>query len=288
MTRSTWLAAILAFFGASLVLPAAALAIGSPRIAAVQVALRAKHLYDGTVDGHAGPATTAALVTLQRQAGLPPDGVAGPQTLAALGPLAGPALGTRALGPGDVGGDVVELQFLLAWHGFPSGTIDGTFGSHTETALVRFQQWAGLSTTGTVGPDTLTALHAPIPSCPVRLAWPIRVPVGDGFGPRGAGFHPGLDLPAPFGTPVHAAAIGSVTFAGPTTGGYGNLVVVKGADGVATLYAHLSRILVARGQAVTVGTLVGLVGATGETTGPHLHFEVRVRGAAVDPFPALG
>ena len=54
------------------------------------------------------------------------------------------------------------------------------------------------------------------------------------------------------------------------------------------MYAHLSRIVAYRGEAVTVGTLVGLVGATGETTGPHLHFEVRVRGAAVDPLPALG
>ncbi len=54
------------------------------------------------------------------------------------------------------------------------------------------------------------------------------------------------------------------------------------------MYAHLSRILVVPGQPVTVGSLIGLVGATGETTGPHLHFEVRVRGAAVDPVPALG
>jgi murein DD-endopeptidase MepM/ murein hydrolase activator NlpD len=78
-----------------------------------------------------------------------------------------------------------------------------------------------------------------------------------------------------------------VTFAGPTAGGYGNLVIVKGAGGVATMYAHLSRILAYRGEAVTVGSLLGLVGATGETTGPHLHFEVRIRGAAVDPLPAL-
>jgi murein DD-endopeptidase MepM/ murein hydrolase activator NlpD len=288
MTRSRRLAAILAFLGASLVLPGATLAIGSPRMAAVQVALRAKQLYDGAADGAAGPATTAALVSLQQQAGLVPDGVAGPQTLAALGPLAGPPLGTRSLAPGVVGGDVVELQFLLAWHGFPSGTIDGAFGSHTEAALLRFQRWARLPDAGVVGPATLAALHGPIPTCPLHLAWPLRTVPGDRFGPRGAGFHPGIDLPAPSGTPMHAAAVGRVALARSTTGGYGNLVVVRNADGVETFYAHLSRILVAPGQAVTVGSLLGLVGATGEATGPHLHFEVRVRGAAVDPLPALG
>ena len=65
-------------------------------------------------------------------------------------------------------------------------------------------------------------------------------------------------------------------------------MIVKGAGGVATMYAHLSRILAYKGEAVTVGSLLGLVGASGETTGPHLHFEVRIRGAAVDPLPALG
>ena len=138
------------------------------------------------------------------------------------------------------------------------------------------------SAAGFAGPATIAALHGPIPTCPFRLAWPFHASVGDRFGPRGTGFHPGIDLPAPTGTPVHAAAVGRV-LARPTTGGYGNLVVVRNAEGVETLYAHLSRIFVSPGQAVTVGSLVGLVGATGRATGPHLHFEVRVRGAAVDP-----
>ncbi len=288
MRRTARLAAVLAFLGVALALPASSLGAGSSQVAAVQVALRAQHLYTGTVDGVLGPGTAAALAAAQRRAGLVPNGALGPQTLSALGPLAGPTLGARTLAPGAVGGDVVELQFLLAWHGFPSGTFDGGFGSHTEAALLRFQRWAGLAAVGVVGSATVAALHAPAPSCPVALAWPLRATVGDPFGPRGAAFHPGIDLPAAPGTPVHAAAVGTVTFAGPTTGGYGNLVVVKGGAGVATMYAHLSRILAYRGEPVTVGTLVGLVGATGETTGPHLHFEVRVRGAAVDPLPALG
>ncbi|HEX3456084.1 MAG TPA: peptidoglycan DD-metalloendopeptidase family protein [Gaiellaceae bacterium] len=287
MARLRRLAAIVVFLGVCLGLPAAALGIGSSHVAAIQVALRARHLYSGTVDGRLGRATAQAIVRAQRQAGLVPDGVPGPHTTAMLGPLAGPALGTRTLTPGAVGGDVVELQFLLAWHGFPNGRFDGGFGSHTEAALLRFQRWAHLPVTGTAGPDTVAALRAAVPTCPIRLGWPLDVPVGDHFGPRGDAFHPGIDLPAPFGTPVHAAMVGAVTFAGWTAGGYGNLVVVKGMDGVATMYAHLSRLLAWRGEKVTVGTLVGLVGATGETTGPHLHFEVRVRGAAVDPLPAL-
>ena len=288
MTRALRIAAVVAFLGVSLELSASALAAGSSQVAAIQVALRAKHLYSGTVDGVLGPSTKAGVVALQRRAGLVPDGAVGQRTIAALGPLAGPALGTRTLAPGAVGGDVVELQFLLAWHGFPSGTIDGGFGSHVEAALLRFQRWSDLPTVGVAGPATVTALRAPVPECPLPLAWPLRVAVGDRFGPRGATFHPGIDLPAAAGTPVQAAAVGRVTFAGPTTSGYGNLVVVQHAGGVETMYAHLSRIVAYRGESVTVGTLVGLVGATGETTGPHLHFEVRVRGAAVDPLPALG
>lgn len=271
MTRLVGLAAVAASVGAMLVTPAAAQPIGSPRVAAVQVALRARHLYAGSVDGLAGPQTTAAL----RESGV------------ALGTLAGPDLGTRPLGPGTRGGDVAQLQFLLAWHGFPNGRIDGSFGWHVEAAVLRFQRWAGLPTVGVVGPATVAALGASVPSCPLTLAWPLRTTISSPFGPRGAGFHPGIDLAAAAGTPVHAAAVGRVVFAGSTADGYGKLVIVRHTPGVTTLYAHLSRVLVTRGEPVTVGSVIGLVGATGEATGPHLHFEVRLRGAAVDPLPAL-
>ena len=83
--------------------------------------------------------------------------------------------------------------------------------------------------------------------------------------------------------PVQAA----VAFAGPSGSGWGNLVVVAHRHGVRTRYAHLSRIDVQVGQRVSAGSTVGLVGATGEATGPHLHFEVVVRGANVDPLSAL-
>jgi hypothetical protein len=265
----------------------AAHAAGRPAVAALQVTLRHHHVYRGPVDGVAGPGTKGAVIRFQRRHGLTPDGVVGPRTRRALGRFARHGFGSRALAPGNTGWDVAALQFALAWHGFPNGTIDGGFGGHTERALLQFQRWAHLTADGVAGPGTFRALLAPLPRCPISLAWPLRAPVGDSFGPRGTGFHPGVDLPAPAGTPVGAAAAGRVVFAGYETGGYGRLVEVAHGNGVVSMYAHLSRISVRVGASVGVGTRVGLVGSTGEATGPHLHFEVRVHGAAVDPLPAL-
>ena len=103
----------------------------------------------------------------------------------------------------------------------------------------------------------------------------------------GVGFHSGIDLIAPAGAPVAAAASGRVVWAGYRAGGWGLLVTIAHPNGVRTMYAHLSRVGVRVGERVGVGAPVGRVGATGDATGPHLHFEVRLRGAAVDPLPAL-
>src|SRR3954451_19041275 len=138
-------------------LPATASAgrMGSPSVAALQVGLRANGLYSGTVDGFAGPGTRAAVRSLQRRAGISVDGVAGPQTLGVLGRRGRPRLGSRAIGPGSSGFDVAELQFLLAWHGFPSGSIDGGYGSHTQAAITRFQSWGRLTRDGIAGANTI-------------------------------------------------------------------------------------------------------------------------------------
>jgi murein DD-endopeptidase MepM/ murein hydrolase activator NlpD len=116
---------------------------------------------------------------------------------------------------------------------------------------------------------------------------PVSAPVGDGFEPRGNRFHAGLDLPAPYGARVHAARYGRVVRAGWDSGGFGYLVVLRHRRHVTTFYAHLSAIAVRRGERLRAGQRIGRVGASGEATGPHLHFEVRRRGAAVDPLPAL-
>jgi murein DD-endopeptidase MepM/ murein hydrolase activator NlpD len=186
-----------------------------------------------------------------------------------------------------VGWDVAALEFDLAWHGFPSGNFDGVFGPQVQWAVERFQRFAGIGMDGVVGPQTLRALSGPLPRLPVSLSWPVHARISSPFGPRGDGFHPGIDLAASYGTPIRAARAGRVIFAG-WDDGYGKVVVVYVGYGVTTWYAHQSQIQVGVGEWVGLGHVLGRVGATGEATGPHLHFEVRVRGAAVDPLPALG
>jgi murein DD-endopeptidase MepM/ murein hydrolase activator NlpD len=256
-------------------------------LAALQVALQARGLYHGSIDGLKGPVTATAIKRFQRRTGLAVDGVPGPRTRLALGRYGRHVLGSRPLTRGASGWDVAALQFLLAWHGFPSATIDGGLGIHTERALRRFQRWAGIKPDGVAGATTFAALRRAPASCPIALAWPLQAPVGDSFGPRGNRFHAGIDLIAPLGTEVAAAGAGHVTYAGRLAGGWGNLVVVAHTDGVRTMYAHLSTIAVHVGELVAAGTGLGTVGATGNATGPHLHFEVRLRGASVDPRTAL-
>lgn len=264
----------------------AASAAGDPATAALQVALRRHGVYAGPVDGIAGAATTTALRTLQSEHGLAADGVAGPQTDRLLGRFGRRELGTRLLGRGNLGWDVAELQFALAWHGFPSGPFDGRFGAHLQSALRRFQRFARLPVDGLAGAGTVAALRRPVPRPAIALAWPLDAPVGDPYGPRGDRFHAGIDLVADLGEPVRAAAAGRVTWVGYRDG-WGLVVTIAHADGVRTLYAHLSQAAVGLGQTVAEGALVGSVGATGDATGPHLHFEVRIGGAAVDPLSAL-
>jgi murein DD-endopeptidase MepM/ murein hydrolase activator NlpD len=273
---------------ASLALAGPAQSAGDPEIAALQVGLRSQGVYAGTVNGVLGPGTADAVRRLQLKAGLAADGVPGPKTRAALGGYGKRApLGRRTLALGARGWDVAALQFSLAWHGFPSGPLDGHLGLRTQAALRRFQVWAGLPPDGKAAASTFAALRAPVPRSPISLTAPVQGPTGDGYGPRGARFHSGLDFPAPSGTPVSAAGSGRVVFAALHASGWGKLVVVKHRSGVRTLYAHLSRIDVKHGQRVSAGRPVGLIGATGSATGPHLHFEVLVRGAAVDPLSAF-
>ncbi len=112
--------------------------------------------------------------------------------------------------------------------------------------------------------------------------WPVNGTVVSGFGMRWGRMHEGIDITASSGTPIWAAASGTVIHAG-WLGGYGNLVVVDHGGGLSTAYAHASSILVGVGQSVSQGETLSLVGSTGNSSGPHLHFEVRVNGAAVDP-----
>jgi murein DD-endopeptidase MepM/ murein hydrolase activator NlpD len=122
--------------------------------------------------------------------------------------------------------------------------------------------------------------------------WPIAGRIGSPFGYRvhpifgTRRLHTGVDIGAPSGTPIHAAKAGVVIHAG-WRGGYGNTVMVEHEGGVVTLYAHMTRTASAVGQTVLGGDVIGYVGSTGNSTGPHLHLEVRVGGQPVDPAPYL-
>jgi murein DD-endopeptidase MepM/ murein hydrolase activator NlpD len=119
-----------------------------------------------------------------------------------------------------------------------------------------------------------------------QLSWPVSAPITSPFGWRWGRMHEGIDLGAAYGTPIGAAAAGTVIYAG-WLGGYGNLTVIDHGGGIATAYGHQSRIAVSVGQQVARGEIIGYVGSTGHSTGPHLHFEVRVNGQAVDPLGYL-
>ena len=199
---------------------------------------------------------------------------------------------------------VGELQALIKLEPPPSGpgaapaSASGAPGGGSfENVLARAQ--------GSPGAQASASATQPSPGAPAtgpagapraagdpsaggsdRLAWPVRAPVTSGFGPRWGRQHSGIDLGAAQGTPVKAAAGGRVK-SSSFQGGYGNLVVIQHANGTETRYAHLSSLGVRAGDTVSAGQVVGRVGSTGHSTGPHLHFEVRVNGRPRDPIDHL-
>jgi murein DD-endopeptidase MepM/ murein hydrolase activator NlpD len=131
-----------------------------------------------------------------------------------------------------------------------------------------------------------------------RFIWPEpQAEISQPFGPSTywfeppygsyAHFHTGIDLVEPFGSPVLAADDGVVALVGSSSSGYGNYVVIAHSGGLNTLYGHLSTSLVKVGQSVTQGTPVGLEGSSGNSTGAHLHFELRINQSPVNPAPYL-
>jgi murein DD-endopeptidase MepM/ murein hydrolase activator NlpD len=127
---------------------------------------------------------------------------------------------------------------------------------------------------------------APIRPGSGRFIWPISGSLTSPFGPRWGRLHAGIDIAAPTGTAIRAADTGQVVIAG-WQGGYGNYTCIRHTRTLSTCYGHQSRILVAPGQTVFQGNIIGAVGSTGNSTGPHLHFEVRINGQPVDPMAYL-
>jgi len=118
------------------------------------------------------------------------------------------------------------------------------------------------------------------------LIWPVNGPVTSPFGYRWGRLHSGIDIGVPEGPPIHAAAAGTVVLAA-WTGGYGNYTCIDHGGGLATCYAHQSAYAVSTGAHVSQGQVIGYVGSTGHSFGPHLHFEVRINGVPVDPLGYL-
>jgi murein DD-endopeptidase MepM/ murein hydrolase activator NlpD len=142
------------------------------------------------------------------------------------------------------------------------------------------------------------SVPSPGHSAKYKFAWPeANAVITQGFGPTDlwfepalggfAHFHTGIDIAAPQGTEIHAADDGVVALVGGGTTGYGNYVVIAHAGGLTTLYGHMLQPLVKQGDHVVQGQVIGLEGSTGNSTGPHVHFEVRVNGQPVDPTPYL-
>jgi murein DD-endopeptidase MepM/ murein hydrolase activator NlpD len=181
-------------------------------------------------------------------------------------------------------------QKLLVGYRYPEDEINDT-----DTRVVR----ASMRTTPENIPNSDSSVSPRIGSGEVsfqggRVSWPLKgkARIVSQFGPRWGTFHDGLDLAAPTGTNVLAAHSGTIAYAGSDLGGYGKLLVIKGDDGLISVYAHNSRLYKSQGDKVAVRDHIADVGATGKAEGPHLHFEIRTRdkrgkAVAVDPLPLL-
>lgn len=262
------------------------------------------------------PATSLAALARERHAARSFDSVQEPETARRLG-----AAGDS---PGAIRAAAREFESLFLHQLFKTmrstvpegGLLDGGFGGQVFTDMLDMEYARMGADQGGVGLADLVAeqlgagpaagrIEPPRPRMVDalrryhghagfdRLVTPVAGRVSSPFGPRqlpdedAPRHHAGLDIAAPPGTAIRAAAGGRVVFAGER-GGYGNAVIVDHGNGLTTLYGHASELLVAEGDVVRPGTPIARVGSTGRSTGPHLHFELRRGGRAIDPAPYLG
>lgn len=216
---------------------------------------------------------------------------------ATASPTPEPSLATTSgSGSAPAGTEPLTLGQMLHLYTLPPGTVNRTpelpaaaasRGPAAAAGEVRSTAGATVRSAAAVGPSAngddlgVGSVARPLPGA-----------VGSAYGNRvhpihgGVKMHHGADIGAPTGTPIHAFAAGTVTFAGER-GGYGNMVIVEHANGITSRYAHQSAMDVTVGQRVAAGEQLGQVGATGTATGPHLHFELRRDGESFDPGPWL-
>jgi len=263
------------------------LQVGSQGDLVVQVQ-RALHV---DADGIFGVQTDAAVRSYQQAKGLDVDGIVGLATWGALfpgqthGAAAGAAIGGSNI-PAAAQGKV-EQTLQVAGNQLDT-QVDTGYSGATSVGTT------GTGTTGTGTPGDTTPVANPAPGTTTvsgcgssTIVRPVSGPVTSPYGPRGGRNHDGMDIGAPTGTPVRAAACGTVSLAGQQSG-YGNIVCITHTSQFSTCYAHLSRFGTSAGARVQQGQVIGYVGCTGDCTGPHLHFETRVGGVARDPSEYLG
>jgi murein DD-endopeptidase MepM/ murein hydrolase activator NlpD len=214
---------------------------------------------------------------------------------AGVDPVTRPDAGAAVAGAPAVatpGAAIQDTQAMLAVARM-AGTLQAPFADRVIDQLVRWQhdlrdRLRGLEAGLVALADTSIAL----PDLTVLSTQPVERTESSGFGWRDdpirhtRSFHAGTDFRSQPGTPVMAAGDGVVRFCG-RMGGYGNVIDVDHGGGVVTRYAHLRRIATRKAAAVSAGDVIGQVGSTGRTTGPHLHFEVRIDGAPVSPIEAM-
>lgn len=193
-------------------------------------------------------------------------------------------------GPGMVVtlGQVDDLEQLMADHGVSALELAR---ANQIRSLADIQAGMLLFLPGVEPTDALARL-ARVREEELRYIWPLHGRITSYFGRRNLGmgtssFHRGIDVAAPTGTPVVAARSGTVVFSGWSTSGYGYLIRIRHSDGAETWYGHHSRLLVSVGDFVQQGEIIALVGSTGISTGPHLHFELHDSGVAIDPLGHL-
>ncbi|HEX2912060.1 MAG TPA: peptidoglycan DD-metalloendopeptidase family protein [Chloroflexia bacterium] len=211
--------------------------------------------------------------TLTPQGGNPP---ATPADTATPAPAGQPATPTPTISATPANSASIAKTTPAAKSGTPSPAVTQAPNPPANTSPAP-------SPTATPAP---TSTPAPTPTStptPTATATPTQTPT-----PTPAEeFHTGIDIAVPEGTPVHATADGVVEYAGDGRGGYGNVVFIDHAGGYTTIYGHNSRLLVKPGQVVHTGDVIALSGSTGYSTGPHVHYEIRYNGQAIDPWPFM-